>query len=405
MTGLFVDPVSGASGDMLLGAVVDAGVPLERIEQTLDGLGVDGWALRADPVTRAGLAATHVVVMTRETGVVRTWANVRDLLRRADLPEPVRERALATFLRLARVEARIHRRELERVHFHEVGALDAIVDVVGVCAGLDALGVTSVTCGPVPQGVGMVRGEHGLLPLPAPAVLELLVGAPTFSTGEAVELTTPTGAALLAEWTDEWGPLPAMTVAAVGYGAGSRELERPNVLRVVLGERTEAASPPGQVVVLETAVDDLPGELVPHVLDALRAAGASDAYARPVVMKKGRPGVEIVCLAAPARAEALRAVLFRETTTLGVRARLDGRWTLDREWVEVDVAGATVRLKVGSLDGAVMNVAPEFEDCAAAARATGLPLKEVFARARAAWRPPPPANAPTDRPPAPPPPA
>lgn len=405
MTDLFVDPVSGASGDMLLGAVVDAGVPVERIQETLGGLHLDGWALRADAVTRGGLAATHVVVVTEESGVVRTWGGVRALLEAADLPGPVRARALATFLRLARVEARIHRRELERVHFHEVGALDAIVDVVGVCAAFHALGVTSVTCGPVPQGVGMVRGDHGFLPLPAPAVLELLVGAPTFSTGQSIELTTPTGAALLAEWTDTWGPLPAMTVERVGYGAGTRELDRPNVLRVVLGERT-AGPPRERAVVLETAVDDLPGELVPHVLDALRAAGAWDAYARPVIMKKGRPGVELVCLAPPGRAGALRAVLFRETTTLGVRGRLDDRWTLDRAWVEVDVAGAPVRLKVGSLDGEVRNVAPEYEDCAAAARVTGLPLKEVYARARAAWRPPEgPATAAGDGPPTEPPPA
>lgn len=384
MRTLFIDPVAGASGDMLLGGLVDLGVPLARIEAVLHGLGLDGWALRADPVLRGGIGATHVVVVATEGGVVRTWGNVRELLTTADLPEAVRTRAVGTFRRLAEAESRIHRRPLEQVHFHEVGALDAIVDVVGVCAGIVELGVRRVVAGPVPQGIGMVRGDHGLLPLPAPAVLELLQGAPTFSTGEPVELTTPTGAALLAEWADEWGSLPLLTLAGVGYGAGTRELDRPNVLRLVLGD-APGGTVAARVLVLETVVDDLPGELVPPVLDALRAAGASDAWARPVIMKKGRPGVEISCLGPPDGGAALRDVLFRETTTLGIRGRVEEKWALDRSWTEVLVAGHAVRLKVGSLDGEVVNVAPEFEDCAAAARATGLPLKEVFARARAAW--------------------
>lgn len=381
----YLDPFSGASGDMLLGAVVDAGAPLEGIVEVLQGLRLDGWAVRADAVTRGGLAATSVVVMCEETGVVRTWGNIRELLGGADLPEPVRRRALATFSHIAEVEARIHRRDLEHVHFHEVGGLDAIVDVVGVCAGLHLLGVESVTSGPVAQGVGMVRTDHGLLPIPAPAVLELLQGAPTYSTGEAFELCTPTGAALLAEWTDTWGALPAMTLERVGYGAGSHDLDRPNVIRIVVGEAAEAGPATGRALLLETTVDDLSGELVPPVLDALRAAGASDAWARPVSMKKGRPGVEIVCLASPERGEALRRVLFRETTTLGVRGTLVEKWSLDREWVEVDVAGCRVRVKLGRLNGSVMNAAPEFEDCVSASRASGLPLKEIFALASAAW--------------------
>ncbi|HVL98164.1 MAG TPA: nickel pincer cofactor biosynthesis protein LarC [Egibacteraceae bacterium] len=390
-----VDPFSGASGDMLLGAVLDAGVALETIVDAVGGLGVDGWDIRAEAVTRAGVGATRVHVTAREDGVVRTWANVRELLGGASLAEPVRARALSTFRRIAEAEARIHRRPVERVHFHEVGALDAIVDIVGVCAGLHALGVERVTCGPVAQGTGMTRGDHGLLPVPAPAVLALLAGAPTYSTGEPVELCTPTGAALLAEWTDEWVDLPQLVVGAVGYGAGARELDRPNVVRIVLGQ---AAGYTGasRALVLATAIDDLPGELVPPVLDALRAAGAHDAWACPVVMKKGRPGVELVCLADPERGDALRRVLFTETTTLGVRGWFVDKWALERRWVTVDVAGQPVRLKVGALDDAVVNVAPEFDDALAAGAATGLPVKEVLARARAAWHakenPPPPGG-------------
>jgi pyridinium-3,5-bisthiocarboxylic acid mononucleotide nickel chelatase len=385
MTVAHIDPVSGASGDMLLGALLDAGAALDGVRDVIGALGLRGWSLTAETVVRGGIGATHAVVATEDTSVVRTWTNVRELLAGAPLPEAVRGRALATFRRLAEAEGRIHRIAPERVHFHEVGALDAIVDVVGVCAALAQLGVDRVTCGPVPQGVGMTRAAHGLLPIPAPAVLELLRGAPTFSTGLPVELCTPTGAALLAEWVDAWGDLPALVVGATGYGAGTRELERPNVVRVVLGEPVEHRSA-ATALVLETTIDDLAGELVPPVLDALRAAGASDAWVRPVLMKKGRPGYEVVCIGPPAAGEALRRVLFRETTTLGVRGRFVDKWALDRSWVEVDVAGAAVRLKVGRLDGEVVNVAPEYEDCAAAARATGLPLKEVYARARSAWR-------------------
>ncbi len=387
MTLAHVDAFSGASGDMLLGAVVDAGAPLEAVIEAVGAVAIEGWRVRAEEVSRAGLRATRVHVEVVESGVIRTWGGIRDLLGRADLSERVRERALGTFRRLAEVEARIHRRPVEQVHFHEVGGVDAIVDVVGVCAGLDGLGIASLTCGPVAQGVGMVRSDHGLLPVPAPAVLELLAGAPTYSTGQPVELCTPTGAALLAEWVVAWGPMPPLVVEAVGYGAGARDHERPNALRLVLGAPVAAAAAPGQALVLETTLDDLPGELVPHVLDALRAAGAADAWARPVLMKKGRPGIELACIAAPERGDALRRVLFRETTTLGVRGRLVEKWALERSWVEVEVGGGLVRLKLGRLDGEVVNVAPEFADCEAAARATGLPLKEVYARARAAYVP------------------
>lgn len=385
MTVAHVDPISGASGDMLLGAIVDAGVEPAAIIAVLQQLRLDGWSLEAREVVRGGLGATAVRVLTEPDGVVRTWANVHELLATAPLPAAVRDRALGAFRRLAEAEARIHRQQVERVHFHEVGALDAIVDVVGCCAGLHLLGVTSLSCAPLPQGVGMVRAEHGLLPVPAPAVLELLRGAPTYATGVTAELVTPTGAALLAEWTDSWGPMPELVIDRIGYGAGSRDLERPNVLRLVVGAPSDRRGA-GRALLLSTTVDDLSGELVPPVLDALRAAGASDAWARSVLMKKGRPGVEIVALSDPAHGPALREVLFRETTTLGVRSVPVDKWTLDREFVTVNVEDQPVRLKIGRLAGTVVNVAPEFDDCAAAAAATGLPLKEVYARARSAWR-------------------
>lgn len=384
MRAAHIDAFSGASGDMLLGATVDAGVSLLDIRQILGGLDVDGWSLDAEQVTRQGIGATKVTARITDDGIVRTWGNVRQLLVSATLPEPVRVRALAAFSRLAEVEARVHRMAVERVHFHEIGAIDAIIDVVGVCAGLHLLGVERATCGPVALGTGMAKAPHGFTPIPAPAVVELLRGAPTVSTDISAVLCTPTGAALLAEWVDDWGPQPELTADRVGYGAGSRELDRPNVIRVVVGEvaRTRGS---GQALVLETTIDDLPGELLPPVLDALRAAGASDAWSRPVLMKKGRPGQEITCVADPWHGEALRVVLFRETTTLDVRGYLVEKWRLQREWVTVEVAGCPVRLKIGRLGDEVVNVAPEYEDCMAAASTTGLALKEVFARARAAY--------------------
>ena len=384
MRAAHVDAFSGASGDMLLGALIDAGVSLSDLERVLRGLPLDGWSMDAEPVVRAGIGATHVRVRSTEEGIVRTWGNVRALLAAADLPEPVRARAIGAFSRLAEAEAHIHRIAVDRVHFHEVGAVDAIIDVVGVCAGFHLLGIERATCGPVAMGTGMVKAQHGFVPIPAPAVVELLRGAPTMATDVGHELCTPTGAALLTEWVGEWGPQPEMIAERVGYGAGSRDLDRPNVLRLTIGEVVRTMGS-GQALVLETTIDDLPGELLPPVLDALRAAGASDAWSRPVLMKKGRPGQEITCISDPWHGDSLRAVLFRETTTLGVRGYLVEKWQLQREWVTVDVAGSPVRLKVGRLGGEVVNVAPEYDDCAAAAAATGLALKEVFARARASW--------------------
>lgn len=384
MRAAHIDAFSGASGDMLLGALVDAGVSLGELEKILRGLPLDGWSLDAEQVIRAGIGSTHITVHTDEDGVVRTWGNVRTLLGAAALPEPVRARAVGAFSRLAEAEARIHRIAVERVHFHEVGGVDAIIDVVAVSAALHLLGVERVTCGPVAMGTGMTKSPHGFAPIPAPAVVELLRGAPTLATDVAQELCTPTGAALLAECVSDWGPQPEMIAERVGYGAGTRDLDRPNVLRLTVGEVVRTMGS-GQALVLETTIDDLPGELLPPVLDALRAAGASDAWARPVLMKKGRPGQEITCISDAWHGDTLRAVLFRETTTLAIRGHLVEKWHLEREWVTVDVAGSPIRLKVGRLGGEVVNVAPEYEDCAAAAAATGLALKEVFARARASW--------------------
>ncbi|MPZ73772.1 MAG: DUF111 family protein, partial [Nitriliruptorales bacterium] len=249
MRAAHVDAYSGASGDMFLGALIDAGTSMADLEAILRGLPLDGWSLDAEPTTRQGIGGTHVRVHSDEDGVVRTWGNVRSLLGAANLPEQVRARAVGAFSRLAAAEARIHRIAVDRVHFHEVGAVDAIIDVVGVCAAFHLLGVERATCGPVAMGSGMVKAAHGFSPIPAPVVVELLRGVPTFATDIAVELCTPTGAALLAEWIDDWGAQPEMIVDRVGYGAGTRDLDRPNLLRIAVGEVTRTAGS-GQALVL-----------------------------------------------------------------------------------------------------------------------------------------------------------
>jgi uncharacterized protein (TIGR00299 family) protein len=374
---------------MALGSLVDAGADLDEVTALLRRLPLSGWSVRAEPVLRAGLAATKVDVVSDDSAVVRTYAHISGLVDEARLPDRVRDRAQATFRRLADVEGRLHRRPPGQVHFHEVGGVDAIIDVVGTCAALEVLGVDQLCASPVATGTGMVRSGHGLLPNPAPAVVELLAGASVVGVDVGVELTTPTGAALLAAHSTGYGPLPAMTITATGFGAGSRDLEgRPNVTQVVLGESAADAGEPhgrsgqGQpVVLLEANVDDVTGEVLSHAVSALLAAGAHDAWLTPIVMKKGRPAHTVSALADPALAGQVARVLMAETGSLGVRGQALERWPAARRQDEVEVAGVPVGVKVSA-----GRVKVEYEDAARAARRTGLPLREVLARAEAAWR-------------------
>lgn len=377
---------SGIAGDMALGSLVDAGADVEEVRAILDRLPLSGWSLEVTPVMRGGIAATKVDVVADDTAVVRTYAHITGLIDEARLPERVRRRAQATFAALAEVEGRLHRRPAAQVHFHEVGGVDAIVDVVGTCAALEVLGVDEVRASPVATGTGMTRSAHGMLPIPAPAVVELLRGAPTYGRELAAELTTPTGAALLAATVAGWGPLPAMRVAAAGFGAGTRDFEGlPNLVQVVLGrgEPESAARPaPGQPAVhLEVNVDDATGETLAHAVTALLDAGAHDAWVTPIVMKKGRPAHTVSALADVALADQVAAVLAAETGSLGVRGQTLERWPAARIESEVDVEGVPVRVKVGA-----GRVKVEHEDASRAARRTGLPLREVVSRAEEAWR-------------------
>jgi uncharacterized protein (TIGR00299 family) protein len=373
---------SGIAGDMALGALIDAGAALEDVRSLCERLPVDGWALEAEAVMRSGIAATKVHVRAEPSTVVRTAGHIAGLVEEARLPERVTKRALATFRALAVAEGRLHRRPPEQVHFHEVGGIDAIVDVVGTCAALELLDVDEVWSSPVAQGHGMVRAAHGHLPVPVPAVVELLRGAPTYGLDIDAELTTPTGAALLAANVVGWGPMPPMRIAVSGFGAGTRDLEvRPNLVQIVLGQRVDELDQNQPVVQLEVNVDDLTGEHLAAALAALLDAGAHDAWLTPILMKKGRPAHTVAALADLAVAEQVASVLMDATGSFGVRWQHLQRRPGPRSLHEVEVEGHLVRVKVGP-----GRVKVEHDDAAHVARRTGRPLREVVSLAEEAWR-------------------
>lgn len=379
----WLDLAAGASGDMLLGALVDAGVPLDVPAAAVAALPVEQVRLVTEQVSRHGLGATRVHVHTPASSTHRTWADVRALLAGASLSPAVRDGALAVFERLAVAEGRVHRVAPDEVHFHEVGALDALADVVGVVAGFAHLGLDRLTASPVALGSGSARGAHGVVPVPGPAVLELLAGVPVTAGAVPAEMCTPTGAALLAELVDAWGSLPAVRPQRVGTGAGARDPEElPNVVRLVLGE-PDGERPAGPVV-LETNVDDLDPRLWPGVLEALLAAGASDAWLTPIVMKKGRPAHTLSALCPPSAVPEVRAAVFATTTAIGLRVVPVGKVALERAHARVDVLGGSVGVKIAVSDGRVVNVSVEYEDVVALARDTGLPVKEALRAATAA---------------------
>ncbi|MGH9126495.1 MAG: nickel pincer cofactor biosynthesis protein LarC [Acidimicrobiales bacterium] len=381
---------AGIAGDMALASLVDAGADLGEVADVLRALPVEGWHLSSEPVLRGGVAATQVIVEAAESGVVRTHAHIAGLLTEARLPERVRQRALATFAALAEVEGRLHRRPPSQVHFHELGGIDAIVDIVGTCTALELLGIDEVHASPVATGTGMVRTSHGVLPNPAPAVVELLRGAPTYGRDVQVELTTPTGAALLSSLAVWWGPMPPMRVQVSGFGAGSRDLDGlPNATQVVIGQAAlaEVAAVGSLVatgypsVVLEANLDDTTGEVLAHTVTELLAAGAKDAWITPVIMKKGRPAHTISALADPALADQVAKVLMAETGTLGVRSQTVTRWLARRQVEEVEVDGFPVRVKVSP-----GRIKAEYDDVARVARRVGRPIREITWRAESAAR-------------------
>lgn len=377
----YLDCIGGLAGDMLLAALLDAGGQLETLRGVPSALGIEGVRIDAKRVERHGIGALHVTVDAPDDHHQRPYAHIRELVERADLPERARLRSLDAFRRLAEVEGGIHGVAPDEVHFHELGSLDAIVDVCGAFTLLEELAIDRVCSSPLPFARGFVQAAHGMLPLPAPASLGLLAGASFTSVDVEGELITPTGAAVAAVAVEEWGSPPPLTLERVGYGAGTKDFASlPNVVRVLTGTVAQATSP---VVVLETNLDDFSPELVPDAVERCFAAGALDVWTTPAQMKKGRPGFVLSVLARPDARSAVARAILEQTSALGVRVSRLERYELEREERSVEVSGASVRVKLGLLDGRVVNVAPEHDDCVLAARVTGRSVKSVWAEALA----------------------
>jgi hypothetical protein len=384
----YLDCVGGVAGNMLIAALLDAGAPEEALRAVPSRLGIEGVDLRLMRVERHGIGALLLDVVSSNEHHQRSWRSIREQLWAAELDESVRERAIAVFERLARAEGRIHGVSPEDVGFHELGAVDTLVDVVSAVTLLEELGVSRLVCSPLPMGRGVVSAAHGILPLPAPATAELLLDAPVFGIDIDAELVTPTGAALVSTLADGWGPLPAMTLERIGYGAGSGDfLQRANLVRVLLGrDAVRPLNADHDVALLETNLDDLSPELIPDSVERCYAAGALDVWTAPVAMKKGRPGIVLSALTRPETEAAVARAILEETTALGVRVARLQRYELEREERTVDVDGRQVGIKLGLLDGRIVNVKPQHDDCAAVASVTGATVKSVWAAALSAAR-------------------
>lgn len=381
----YFDCFSGISGDMVLGALVDAGADLRAIEAELRRLGLEGWNISASKVPRRAIFATHVKVETQEQHHHRGLSIILKRIEGAKIAPRAAERAAKIFTRLAEAEAHVHQVPIEQVHFHEVGAVDSIVDIVGAAIGFEMLGIDEFACSALDVGGGQVKTAHGLLPVPAPATAELLRGAPTYSSGLQRELVTPTGAAIATTLATRYAEIAPMTLQGIGYGAGSADnAEKPNVLRLLIGER--AASEPGEywdapVTAIETNLDDMSPQIYGYFAEKALETGALDVFSTPAQMKKNRPGLLLTLLAEPQNVSRLIDLVFRETTTIGVRTYELRRKTLAREFVPVVTPFGDVRMKVSRLNGAVLNATPEYEDCQKLAAERGVPLKQVIAAA------------------------
>ena len=380
----YFDCFSGISGDMTLGALIDAGVTVERLRAELAGLQVPGWEISAEKVWKNGMAATFASVTSHERQTHRGLTQILEILNKSSLDSSVRERAATVFRTLGEAEAGVHDVPLEKIHFHEVGAVDAIVDIVGACVGFAALGIEKFVCSPLNVGGGTAKMAHGVLPVPAPATATLLLGKPTYSNGVQRELVTPTGAAIVSTVCDSFGPQPAMTVSAIGYGAGSADLEgQPNVMRLMIGEAARTVVPgfDEEIAVIEANLDDMNPQIYGYFLEKALAAGALDVYTTPVQMKKNRPGTLLTLLCRPSDASALMSLVFAETTTFGARTYRAQRRTLPRESVSVHTRYGDVRMKLSRVNGTIQHAAPEYDDCRKLALEKNVPLQNVISDA------------------------
>jgi len=387
MKTLYFDCFSGASGDMILGALIDAGADFERIRAALASLDVSGYALRAEKANKHGIMATQFSVDLDEEHDQphRHLRHIVEIIESGDLSAEVKSASLETFQRLAECEAEVHGTTPEKIHFHEVGAVDSIIDIVGCHLALEQLKPERIVASSLHVGSGTVKCAHGVMPVPAPATALLLRGVPAYGGEVEGELVTPTGAALITQLVDSFGPMPEMTVDAVGSGSGTKDLpDRPNVLRIFLGETTEASDKREAITVIEANIDDMNPELFPPLIGNLLEAGARDAFLTPVLGKKGRPAHVVTVLADEEMVEAVTSILFRESTTLGLRMRREERICLEREHKKVATPWGDVTVKVAHYRGEQTNTAPEHEDCARVAKDAGVPALVVYEAAYAA---------------------
>ena len=382
---VYFDCFSGISGDMVLGALVDAGLDIRQLEAELRKLRFESWSISAERVKRKAVAATKVHVEAGPQHHHRHLADILKMIDAASLAPRAADNARKIFQRLGEAEAKVHNISIEKVHFHEVGGVDSIIDIVGSAIGFDLLGIESFACSSLDVGSGRVKTEHGILPVPAPATAELLRGAPTLSSGIEKELVTPTGAAIAATLCSSFGKMPPMRIASVGYGAGSADLaEQANVLRILIGESVAqgvATSPDALVSVIETNLDDMSPQIYGYFVERALAAGALDVFSTSVQMKKNRPGQLVTILCEIPNRSRLIDLIFHETTTIGVRTYEAHRETLNRETVPIETPLGAIRMKVSRLNGTVLNAAPEYEDCQRIAAQKGIPLKQVLSTA------------------------
>ncbi len=379
----YFDCFAGASGDMILGALLDAGLSIERLREEIAKLQLTHYKLDVTKVVKKGIGGSQaqiVIDQDHHDHHHRHLSHIRDIIAASDLDEKVKSRSIDIFVRLAEAEARVHRSSVEAVHFHEVGAMDAIIDVVGAVAGLAALGVDQVFCSPLHLGSGTIECAHGTLPVPAPATAELIKGRPAYSTGVDGELLTPTGAAILTTLASGFGPMPAMTVGQVGYGAGTADPGIPNLLRVAIGEARDDVGDYAveQTVLIETNIDDMNPQLYDHLIGRLLDEGALDVFLTAVQMKKNRPGTLLSVICKSDAVATLADLLLRETTTIGLRWRVENRIMARRQIHRIDTVHGSVRVKLARSNGHIINLTPEYDDCKRVAREKELPLKKVL---------------------------
>ena len=383
MTLAYFDCFSGISGDMTLGALVDAGVSIDALRSELSKLNLPGYRITAGKVTRSGIAATKVNVdLDEKKQPVRHLSDIRTIIESSLLSQAVKQKSIRIFERLAEAEAAVHGTTPDKIHFHEVGAVDAIVDIVGSVIGLDLLGVTEILGSSINLGTGTIRSAHGTLPVPSPAASELLKGVPVYSSSLLFELTTPTGAAIISTMSSSFGPLPRMKIERIAYGAGNKDFpKQPNVLRLFLGEPMSAYEEDSSIVI-ETNIDDMNPQTYDYIIEKLMKQGAQDVYLTPIIMKKGRPAILLSVLTDKAKSEAMLDTIFRETTSIGVRINEVGRKKLGREIREVETIHGKIRVKISKRGDEILTVTPEYEDCRKIAEKREIPLKQVIEEAK-----------------------